>query len=97
MYIWRRTPRWQPLRGTTLGEAPTVGSTARWGQVPDAAAHDSRNPSTVRQDPGAVGRGGSAGLYKGVEPLPSGPYSSLQTFGFQPFEALPYVSKFSPV
>jgi hypothetical protein len=50
MYIWRRTPRWQPLCGTTLGDAPTVGSTGRWGQVPDAAAHDSRNPSTVRQD-----------------------------------------------
>jgi hypothetical protein len=50
MYIWRRTSRRQeflPPWGTTLGETPTVGSTGRWGQVPDAAAHGGKNPSVV--------------------------------------------------
>jgi hypothetical protein len=71
MYIWRRTPRRQPW-DTALGVAPTVGCTARWGQVPAAVGHGDRNPSAVarvarnpcrgtrRQRPGAVGHGVSA-------------------------------------
>jgi hypothetical protein len=103
MYIWRRTPRRQPW-DTALGVAPTVGCTARWGQVPAAVGHGDRNPSAVARvarNPCAVAHGGSVlapwgmasapRLYRRSTPAtgPSlNPPSYLQTFGFQPFGAL---------
>jgi hypothetical protein len=36
-----------PPWGRTLGKTPTVGSTGRWGQIPDAAAHSGKNPSAM--------------------------------------------------
>jgi hypothetical protein len=65
MYIWLCTPRRQeflPPWGTALGVAPTVGCTARWGQIPAAVGHDGRNPSVVAhggRTPSAVPHDGS--------------------------------------
>jgi hypothetical protein len=50
MYIWRRTLRRQeflPPWDTALGETPTVGSTDRWGQLPNVVYHGGRSPSAV--------------------------------------------------
>jgi hypothetical protein len=55
-------------------------------------------PWATASRPSDVGRGGSTGLYKGPSPYHRPPQSFLQTFGFQPFEALVRnVSKFSSV
>jgi hypothetical protein len=50
IYIWCHTPRRQELLsswGTALGVVPTVGCTARWGQIPAVLRHGGRNPSVV--------------------------------------------------
>jgi hypothetical protein len=64
MYICRQTPWWLEFLspwGKALGVAPTVGSTARWGYIPTAVGHGSRNPSVVVhgvRSPIAVPHGG---------------------------------------
>jgi hypothetical protein len=48
--------------GTALGVAPTVGCTARWGQIPAGVGHGGRNSSVVAHGarrPSVVPPGGS--------------------------------------
>jgi hypothetical protein len=81
MYLWSRTLRRQEFGRHDVMVAPTVGCTARWGQIPAVVGHD----VGILAPWGT----GSATAIKEADPLLPAPPSLLQTFDFQPFGALP--------
>jgi hypothetical protein len=90
MYLWRRTLRRQEFGRHDVVVAPTVGCTARWGQIPAAVGHGVGILTSWPTTPGdlAPQGTGSATAIKEADPLLLAPPSLLQTFDFQPFRAL---------